>query len=66
VISWSDTFSHNCAVIATPLGSSLLVGPSSGYANAHIAGSHPTSVWLDTYNAQGQPSPAAFSIAVIC
>jgi hypothetical protein len=66
VISWSDTFAHTCAVIATPLGSPALGGTSAGYANAHIAGAHPTSVWLDTYNAQGQPSPAAFSVAVIC
>jgi hypothetical protein len=66
VVSWSDTFSHDCAVIATPVGSSPLVGPPTGFANAHIAGAHPTSVWLDTYNPQGQPSPSAFSVAVIC
>ena len=66
VVSWSDTFPHTCAVIATPVGPDALGGASSGYANAHIAGAHPTSVWLDTYNAQGQPSPAAFSVAVIC
>jgi hypothetical protein len=66
VISWSDTFPHTCAVIATPLGSQALGGASSGYANAHIAGARPTSVWLDTYNAQGQLSPTAFSVAVIC
>jgi hypothetical protein len=66
VISWGDTFSHACAAIATPLGPAALVGEPSGYADAHIAGAHPTSVWLDTYNAAGQPSPAAFSVAVIC
>jgi hypothetical protein len=66
VISWSDTFSNQCAAIATPTGSSLILGPSSGYANTHVAGARPTEVWVDTYNAQGQPSPAAFSVAVIC
>jgi hypothetical protein len=66
VISWADTFPPTCAVIATPLGSRALGGDSSGYVNAHIAGVHPTSVWLDTYDPQGQPSPAAFSVAVIC
>ncbi len=66
VVSWSDSFSSRCAAIATPVASSVLVGPSSGYANARIAGIKPTSVWVDTYNAQGQPAPAAFSVAVIC
>jgi hypothetical protein len=66
VISWSDTFPSTCAVIATPVGSAFLGGTPTGYADAHIAGAHPTSVWLDTYNAQGQPTPAAFSVAVIC
>jgi hypothetical protein len=66
VISWSDTFSHKCAAIATPQGVSLVLGPSSGYANTHISGADPTSVTVDIYNAQGQPSPAAFSVAVIC
>lgn len=66
VISWADTFSDRCAAIATPVGSRLLAGPSSGYANARIAGARPTSVTVDTYNAQGQPGPAAFSLVVIC
>jgi hypothetical protein len=66
VVSWSDTFSNQCAAIATPAGSPLILGPSSGYANTHLAGAHPTEVFVDTYNAQGQPSPAAFSVAVIC
>jgi hypothetical protein len=66
VVSWSDTFSNHCAAIATPTGSPFVLGPSSGYANTHIAGAHPSSVFVDTYNAQGQPTPAAFSVAVIC
>jgi hypothetical protein len=66
VISWSDTFSSRCVAVATPTAPRLLLGPSSGYANARVRGVHPTSVWVDTYNAQGQPSPAAFSLAVIC
>jgi hypothetical protein len=65
-ISWADSFSSHCAAIATPTASSLLVGPSSGYANAKIEGVKSTSVVVDTYNAQGQPAPAAFSVAVIC
>jgi hypothetical protein len=66
VVSWSDTFSNRCIAVATTTASTLLVGPSSGYANTRVAGAHPTSVWVDTYNPQGQPSPAAFSLAVIC
>ena len=66
VVSWADTFSTRCIAIATPTASSLLLGPSSGYANARINGAHPTSVWVDTYNAQGQPAAASFALAVIC
>lgn len=66
VISWFDTFSSRCAAIATPEGSGLVLGPSPGYASTRIAGAHSTLVTVDTYNAQGQPSPAAFSVAVIC
>jgi hypothetical protein len=66
VVSWGDTFSTRCIAVATPVASNLLLGPSSGYANARITGAHPTSVWVDTYNAQGEPSPAALSLAVIC
>jgi hypothetical protein len=66
VISWSDTFSRGCVAIVTPVASSVLGGASSGYANALVRGIRPTEVWVDTYNAQGQPSPAAFHLAVIC
>jgi hypothetical protein len=66
VVSWGDTFSTRCIAVATPVASTLLLGPSSGYANARVTGAHPTSVWVDTYGAQGQPSSAAFSLAVIC
>lgn len=66
VISWSDTFSRRCIAVATPIAPALLLGASAGYANARITGRRPTSVWVDTYNAQGQPTPAAFSLAVIC
>jgi hypothetical protein len=66
VITWSDTFSNRCIAVATPLAPSLLLGPTSGFANARITGAHPTSVWVDTYDPQGQSSPAAFSLAVIC
>jgi hypothetical protein len=66
VVSWSDTFSNRCIGVATPVAPTALLGPSSGYANARVTGAHPTSVWVDTYNAQGQPSSAAFSLAVIC
>jgi hypothetical protein len=66
VVSWFDTFSSHCAALATPMGSSLVLGPPSGYANTRIAGAHATLVTVDTYNAQGQPAPTAFSVAVIC
>jgi hypothetical protein len=66
VITWSDTFSRRCIAIATTIAPSVVGGPSSGYANARVADRHPTSVFVDTYDAQGQPSPAAFSLAVIC
>jgi hypothetical protein len=66
VITWSDTFSSKCIAVATPTAPTLLVGPSSGYANARVTGAHPTEVWVDTYNAQGKPAPATFSLAVIC
>lgn len=66
VVTWSDTFSARCAVFVTPQASPLILGPSSGFADARIAGAHPTSVFVDTYSAGGQPSPAAFSVAVIC
>ncbi len=66
VISWGDMFSRTCAAIATPAGDAIVLGPSSGYASTFIAQQKPTSVTVDTYNAAGQPSPAAFSVAVIC
>lgn len=67
VVSWTGArFSAHCAAIATPVGSRLLVGPPTGFANTHIAGVRPTSVWVDTYSANGQPMPAAFSLVVIC
>jgi len=66
VVSWSDSFSNRCIAVVTPAASTLLLGPSSGYANARISGSHPTSVWVGTYSAPGTPAPATFSLAVIC
>lgn len=66
VITWSDGFSSRCGAIATPQGGSGLLSPSAGTANTHIVGQHPTVVWVTTYNAQAKPSPAAFSLAVIC
>lgn len=66
LISWGITFSDHCAAIATPTGSSLVLGPPPGYASTRIAGAHPTLVTVDTYNTQGQPTPAAFSLVVIC
>jgi hypothetical protein len=66
VITWSDSFSSRCGAIATPEGGSGLLSPSAGTANTHIVDRHPTVVWVTTYNAQGKPSPAAFSLAVIC
>jgi hypothetical protein len=66
IITWADTFSDRCVSIATNAAPWLLGGSSLGYANASVRGKHPTSVFVDTYDAQGQPSPAAFSLAVIC
>lgn len=66
VLSWGDTFSRSCAAVATPSGASIVLGPSPGVASTYIFGAQPTSVTVDTYNAQGQPTPAAFSVAVIC
>ena len=66
VVSWSGNFSGHCAAIATPVAASPLLGPPSGFANARIAGARPTSVWVDIYNAQGQPKASEFSVAVIC
>jgi hypothetical protein len=66
VISWSDALSSRCVAVATSRAAGGLLSPSSGYANTKIVGKHPTAVVVNTYNAQGQPSPAAFSLAVIC
>lgn len=66
VISWSDTFSNRCIPVATVLGTAVTLGPTSGFANARIIGAHPTAVWVSSYNAQGTPAPAAFSVVVVC
>ena len=52
--------------VATVIGSTGLLSPAAGFANARVTGSHPTRVWVSTYSAQGAPAPAAFSLAVIC
>jgi hypothetical protein len=66
VISWGDTFSTRCVALETSHATGSILSPSSGYANTSVAGRRPTDVVVNTYNAQGQPSPAAFSVAVIC
>jgi hypothetical protein len=66
VISWSDSFSNRCIAVATSRATGSILSPPSGYANTNLVGKHPTAVVVNTYNARGQPSPAAFSLAVIC
>src|SRR5450755_208949 len=66
VISWGDTFSTRCVAIATPLATVGLLSASTGFANARIVSARPTVVWVETFNAQGTPAPAAFSLAIIC
>jgi hypothetical protein len=66
VLSWKDTFSGRCIALATDHATGGALSGSSGYANTSIAGRAPTVVVVNTYNAQGQPSPTAFSVAVIC
>lgn len=66
LISWGDAFSARCIPTVTVIGTGGLLSPPAGYANAHILAGHPTRVWVSTYTAQGAPSPAAFSLAVIC
>lgn len=66
VISWGDSFPSRCIALATSAATGSVLTPTSGYANTKIAGRRPTDVIVNTYNAQGQPSPAAFSVAVIC
>jgi len=66
LISWSDTFSARCIPIVTVLGPSAILGAASGFANARVVGGHPTRVLVTTYNPQGMPTPAAFSVVVVC
>ena len=66
VITWSDTLPPRCIPVATVLGTTALLGPATGFANARITGSHPTRVWVSTYDAQGASKPESFSLAVIC
>jgi hypothetical protein len=65
LMSWSDKFSAKCIPVATVLGPSTILGPTPGFANARIVGGRPTRV-LVTFNPQGSPAPAAFSVAVVC
>jgi hypothetical protein len=68
VLDWSNTFSSSCVTLATvraPM--TTLLGPPTGYADTAVAPvRHSTVVWVMTYNAQGQPAPMGFSVAVIC
>ena len=66
LITWSDTLPAGCVPVATVLGTATLLSPATGFANARITGSHPTRVWVSTYNAQGVSKPVPFSLAVIC
>jgi hypothetical protein len=67
IINWSDRFSSHCVVLATPRATLTSLGPSTGYADTLILPpSHPTFVWVKTYNPQGQAAPMAFAVAVIC
>jgi len=66
VITWSDTFPAGCVPVVTVLGTTALLSPANGFANARITGSHPTRVWVSTYDAQGASKPEPFSLAVIC
>jgi len=66
VITWSDTFPAGCVPVVTVLGTTALLSPANGFANARITGSHPTRVWVSTYDAQGASTPEPFSLAVIC
>jgi hypothetical protein len=65
-INWSDRFSSHCVALATPRATLVVGGPPTGYANTLILPSPPTAVWVNTYNAQGQPAPMGFSVAVVC
>jgi hypothetical protein len=66
VISWSGTFPTRCIAVATTRATGGVLSPASGFANTSVAGGKPTAVVVNTYDAQGQPSPAGFSLAVIC
>jgi hypothetical protein len=66
VITWGDTFSARCIAITEPLATVGLLSATTGFANARIVSANPTVVWVETFNAQGKPSPAAFSLAIIC
>jgi hypothetical protein len=66
LITWSDTIPAGCVPVATALGTAALLSPATGFVNARITGSHPTRVWVSTYDAQGTPKPEPFALAVIC
>ena len=66
LITWSDSFPARCVPVATVLGTTSLLAPPTGFANARVTGSHPTRIWVSTYASQGTPKPAPFSLAVIC
>jgi hypothetical protein len=66
VITWSDKFSSRCVPIVTVLGRPVTLSPALGFANARVVGAHPTGAWVSTYNPQGVPTPAPFSVAVVC
>jgi len=66
VITWSDSFPTRCVPGVTVLGKTSLLSPAVGFANVRNTGSHPTRVWVSTYDPQGTPKPAPFSLAVIC
>jgi hypothetical protein len=66
LITWSDSFPTRCVPVATVLGTTSLLSPATGFANVRVTGSHPTRVWVSTYDPQGMPKPAPFSLAVIC
>ncbi len=66
LITWSDSFPARCVPVATVLGTTSLLAPPTGFANARVTGSRPTRVWVSTYAPQGTPKRAPFSLAVIC
>ncbi len=66
IVNWSDRFSTRCTAVATPHATLASVGPGMGFANTLILPGHTTVVWIKTYNPQGQPTPMAFGVAVVC